>query len=55
MTQSLLGARRPEESLPAAAAAELGWIKAYFQCRVKACGAAPHVALKPGVRFTEAV
>lgn len=54
MTQSLLGARRPEESLPAAAA-ELGWIKAYFQCRVKACGAAPRVALKPGVRFTEAV
>lgn len=50
MTQSLLGARRLEGGLPAAAAA-LGWIKARFQRRVKACGAASHVALKPGDTF----
>lgn len=51
MTQSLLGARGPEESL--AAAAELARIKAHFQRCVTGCGAAatsssaPHVALQP--------
>lgn len=51
MTQSLLGARGPEESL--AAAAELARIKAHFQRWVRGCGAAatsssaPHVAHQP--------